>query len=155
MKFRAILLLSALAMPAAADEGMWLFNNFPADRVKEKYSFEATPAFLEHLRLSSVRIGNGSGSFVSPHGLIFTNHHIASDCISKVSSAQHDYMKSGFYAGAQSAELACPDIEANVLLSLEDVTAKVKGAGKDAAKPADALAKRNAAIAGIEKDCTE
>jgi hypothetical protein len=155
MKFRAILLLSALAMPAAADEGMWLFNNFPADRVKEKYSFEATPAFVEHLRLSSVRIGNGSGSFVSPHGLIFTNHHIASDCISKVSSAQHDYMKSGFYAGSQSAELACPDIEANVLLSLEDVTAKVKGAGKDAAKPADALAKRNAAIAGIEKDCTE
>src|SRR5689334_11782054 len=149
MKLRGILLLCCLALPVAADEGMWLFNNFPKDRVKEKYSFEVTDAFLDHLRLSSVRIGAGSGSFVSPNGLIFTNHHIASDCISKVSSAEHDYMKTGFYAAKQSDEVACPEIEANVLIKLEEVTAKVKEAGKDAAKPADALAKRNAAIAGI------
>ena len=155
MNFRCILLLCALVLPAAADEGMWLFNNFPKDRVKEKYSFDVTGAFLDHLRLASVRIGNGSGSFVSPNGLIFTNHHIASECISKVSSAQHDYMKAGFYAAAQSGELACPEIEANVLIALEEVTAKVKAAGKDAARPADALAKRNAAIAGIEKECTD
>src|SRR6476646_9478175 len=152
---RSTLLVFALALPLAADEGMCLFNAFPAAKVKEKYSFEVTDAFLNNLRLSSVRIGAGSGSFVSPNGLIFTNHHIASDCISKVANAQHDYMKSGFYAAAQSDELQCPEIEANVLIALEEVTAKVKDAGKDAAKPADAISKRNAAIVSIDKDCTE
>ncbi|HKA00270.1 MAG TPA: S46 family peptidase [Candidatus Solibacter sp.] len=155
MILRGTIILAALTLPLAADEGMWLFNNFPKDKVKEKYSFDVTDKFLEHLRVSSVRIGAGSGAFVSPNGLIFTNHHIASDCISKVSNAQHDYMKSGFYAAAQSEELQCPEIEANVLIALEEVTAKVKDAGKDAAKPADALAKRNAMIATIEKECTE
>jgi hypothetical protein len=155
MRLRGILLVCALALPLGADEGMWLFNNFPKDRVKEKYSFEAGDAFLDHLRLASVRIGSGSGSFVSPGGLILTNHHIASDCISKVSTAQHDYMKAGFYAAAQTEELQCPEIEANVLVAMEEVTAKVKDAGKDAATPADTLAKRNAAIAGIEKACTD
>jgi hypothetical protein len=155
MKFRGALLVLALALPLAADEGMWLFNAFPKDKVKEKYSFEVTDKFLDHLRLSTVRIGGGSGSFVSPHGLIFTNHHIASDCISKVSTAQHDYMKDGFYATAQSEEVPCPEIQANVLISLEEITAKVKDAGKDAAKPADALARRNAAIATIEKECSD
>ena len=155
MRLRGILLVCALALPLAADEGMWLFNNFPKDRVKEKYTFDVGDAFLDHLRLASVRMGGGSGSFVSPNGLIVTNHHIASDCISKVSSAQHDYMKNGFYAAAQSEELKCPEIEANVLLAIEEVTARVKDAAKDAAKPADALARRNGAIAGIEKACAD
>lgn len=155
MKLGGTLLLLALVLPLAADEGMWLFNGFPKDKVKEKYSFEVTDAFLEHLRLSSVRIGSGSGSFVSPHGLLFTNHHIAADCIGKVSTAQHDYLKSGFYAPSSAEELQCPDLEANVLVALEDVTVKVKDASKDAVKPADILAKRNAAIAGIEKECTD
>jgi hypothetical protein len=155
MKSRGAMLVLAFGLPLAADEGMWLFNGFPKEKVKEKYSFEVTPAFLDHLRLASVRIGAGSGSFVSPNGLIFTNHHIASDCISKVSNAQHDYMKSGFYAASSAEELQCPDLEANVLIALEEVTAKVKDAAKDAIKPADALAKRNAAIAAIEKECTE
>lgn len=155
MKLRGALLLLAFVLPLAADEGMWLFNNFPKDKVKEKYSFEVTDKFLDHLRLSSVRIGAGSGSFVSPNGLIFTNHHIAADCISKVSSAQHDYMKSGFYAGSQSEELQCPAIEANVLIALEEVSAKVKDAAKDVVKPADAIARRNAAIAAIEKECSD
>jgi hypothetical protein len=155
MKFRVAFLVFALALPLAADEGMWLFNNFPKDKVKEKYSFEVTEPFLDHLRLSSVRIGAGSGSFVSPNGLIFTNQHIAGDCVSKVSSAQHDYVKSGFYAASQAEELRCPEVEASVLVALEEVTAKVKDASKDATKPADAIARRNAAIATIEKECAE
>ena len=147
--------MCALTLPVAADEGMWLFNQFPKSLVKDKYSVEVTDEFLDHLRLSTVRVGGGSGSFVSPHGLIFTNHHVASDCIGKVSSAQHDYMKDGFSASAPADELKCPDMEANVLVALEDVTAQVKDAGKDAAKPADALARRHAAIAALEKNCIE
>lgn len=155
MKLRALLLASALVLPVAADEGMWLFNQFPKDQVKEKYNLEVTPLFLENLRLASMRIGGGSGSFVSPHGLIFTNHHVASDCISKVGSPVHDYMKDGFYADAPEQEVACPGLEANVLLRIEEVTKTVKDAAPASAKPAEALTKRNAAIAQIEKSCAE
>ena len=155
MRFPALLLAFALALPVAADEGMWLFNQFPSAQVKEKYSVDVTPQFLDNLRLASMRIGGGSGSFVSPHGLIFTNHHVASDCITKLSSAEHDYVKDGFSTGSGQTELACPDLEAKVLLRIEDVTKPVKDAAPATAKPAEALAKRNAAIAQIEKTCTE
>jgi hypothetical protein len=138
-----------------ADEGMWLFNQFPKDQVKQKYNFEVTDQLLENLRLASLRIGGGSASFVSPNGLIFTNHHVASDCISKVSSAQHDYVKDGFYAAAPREELQCPGLEANVLLDMEDITKQVKDAARDVAKAAEALQKRNAAIARLEKECGE
>jgi hypothetical protein len=155
MKLPALFLASALVLPVAADEGMWLFNQFPSAQVKEKYNFEIAPQFLDNLRLASMRIGGWSGSFVSPHGLIFTNHHVASDCIAKVSSPAHDYIKDGFSAAGGQPELACPDLEANVLLRIEDVTRQVKDAAPATARPAEALAKRNAAIAQIEKACTE
>src|SRR5450432_384082 len=100
MKFRAVV-VCALALPLMADEGMWLFNQFPKDQLKQKYNFDVTDAFLEHLRLSSLRIGGGSGSFVSPAGLIFTNHHIVATCLSKITASGHDYLKEGFYAAAQ------------------------------------------------------
>src|SRR5947199_182846 len=128
MKVRAIVLAGALVLPVLADEGMWLFNQFPRDQVKEKYSFDITGDFLDHLRLSSLRIGSGSGSFVSANGLVFTNHHVASDCILKISSREHNYVEDGFYAAARSAELPCPGLEADVLVQTDDVTAQVKGA---------------------------
>ena len=108
MRFRRLLFLCALALPAVADEGMWLFNQFPKDQVKEKYGFEVTDQFLENLRLASLRIGGGSGSFVSPNGLVFTDHRVASDCISKVNSAQHDYVKDGFYAATRRGACSVP-----------------------------------------------
>ncbi len=105
MRFRGILLVCALVLPVAADEGMWLFNQFPKALVKEKYGVEVTDEFLDHLRLSSVRIGGGSGAFVSPNGLILTNYHVASECISR--------LKDGFYAAGGVGELKCPGMEAN------------------------------------------
>jgi len=65
MRFRRLLFLCALALPAVADEGMWLFNQFPKDQVKEKYGFEVADQFLENLRLASLRIGGGSGSLLA------------------------------------------------------------------------------------------
>lgn len=154
MPVRNLALVCVLAAPLVADEGMWLFNQFPKDIVKQKYAFDVGSTFLDNLRLASMRIGGGSGSFVSPNGLIFTNHHVASDCIAKLGSTRHDYMKDGFTATTEAAELACPDLEANVLVALEDVSKQVKDASAGA-KPADALEKRNAAIATIEKSCAE
>ncbi len=134
---------------------MWLFNQFPKDQVKQKYEFDVTDAFLAKLQFASMRIGGGSGSFVSPDGLIFTNHHVASDCIAKLSSPAHDYMKTGFYAASREQELKCPDLESNVLLSTQDVTAQVEEPAKDEDTASDTLQKRNAAIARIEKICAE
>ena len=154
MKFRGLLLAFALALPLAADEGMWLFNQFPKDKVKEKYEFDVTDAFLDHLRLATLRIGAaGTGSFVSPTGLILTNQRQVADCLK--AAAGHDYLKDGFYAATPADELACPGIEAAVTVAMEDVTKQVKEAVKDGMKPAEALVKRNAAIAAIEKSCAE
>ena len=130
MRLRGPVLLCALAPLAAADEGIWFSNSFPAAQVQEKYKFEVTPAFLEHLRLSTVRIGVGDGSFVSSNGFLLTSHHIASDCI-----AAYRHVQEGFYAPSTGAELPCPDLQADVLVALDDVTARVKGASKRPPSP--------------------
>jgi hypothetical protein len=144
----------ALAGLLTADEGMWLFDQFPRQTVAQKYGFQVTDPFLDHMRLSSVRFNNGgSGSFISPSGLLFTNHHVGSDCIQKLSSAEHDYMGKGFYAAAQADEKKCPDLEVNILLKTEDVTAKVNEAVKEGMPTAEANRLRKIAMTKLEKEC--
>ncbi|HXN48778.1 MAG TPA: S46 family peptidase [Bryobacteraceae bacterium] len=151
----AAVVATAPAFLARADEGLWLFNNFPKEMVASKYHFQVSDAFLNHLQLASVRFNNGgSGSFVSEHGLLFTNHHVGLDCIQKLSTSDHDYTANGFFAVNHAAEAQCPDLEVNVLLRIRDVTAEVKGAAKDAANPAEANKQRKAAMSQIEKACT-
>jgi hypothetical protein len=165
MKIPGVLLVCALALPMAADEGMWLFNQFPKDQVKKTYSFEVTDQFLENLRLGSLHIGGNSGSLVSANGLILTDRSAVSDCVAKLNSAQHDYVKDGFYAATQADELPCPGLEANILVNLEDISSQVKEPVKElpkTAKPAEiekanaaALQKRNTTIARLEKECAD
>src|SRR5258707_12352169 len=91
-------MLVATAISSQADEGMWLFNNPPLKQLKEKYQFEPSPQWLEHLQKSSVRFNSGGGgSFVSPTGLCITNHHFGADALQKTSTRQHNYLKEGFY----------------------------------------------------------
>src|SRR4026208_1574480 len=136
-----IIFVCLLALPSFAEEGLWPYNQFPKDTVKQKYSFDVDAGFLDHLRLASVKIGGGSASFVSPNGLLLTNRHLAGACL-----AQHDYFRDGFQASNQSAELRCPGLNADVLLKIDDVSEKVRAAGQS-------LQQRNAAIAAIEKNC--
>lgn len=139
---------------ARADEGMWLFNRFPVEQVAKRHRFTATPTFIEQLQKSAVRFNNGgTGSFVSAEGLLFTNHHVGADCIQKLSSAEADYMKTGFLANSRADEKRCPDLEVNVLLEIEDVTAKVAGAAPEGAGDAEANRLRKAAMSEIEKAC--
>jgi hypothetical protein len=148
------LILMLATSLALADEGMWLYNNFPKDRVEKQYGFLPTQEWLDHLRLSSVRFNNGgSGSFVSADGLAFTNHHVGADCIGKLATSGADYMKTGFYAKTQAEEAKCPDLELNVLMSIEDVTAKVKGGATAAMSTADAGQAQRSAMSAIEKEC--
>ena len=139
---------------AAADEGMWLYNQAPKDKIKTKYGFELTQEWLDHVRLSSVRFNNGgSGSFVSANGLTFTNHHVGAGCVQQLSSEGHDYIKTGFYAKTQAEEAKCPNLELNELVGIEDVTDKVNAGVKPEMSVADAGQAQRAAMSQIEKDC--
>jgi len=139
-----------------ADEGMWTFDNPPLKQLKERYGFQPTREWLDHLRLSSVRFNDGgSGSFVSPRGLVLTNHHVALGQLQKVSSPAKDYVKDGFFARTEAEELKCPDLEVNVLVAMEDVTPRVRSAVKPGMNDEAALKARKAETAKIEKESLE
>jgi hypothetical protein len=149
-------LLMAVAPAIHAEEGMWTFDNPPLKLLAAKYNFHPTQAWLDHLRLASVRLNDGgSGSFVSPNGLLLTNHHVARGQLQKNSSAAHDYLRDGFYAATQAEEMKSADLEVNVLVSMQDVTGRVQGAAKGIADEAKALKAREAEIAAIEKESKE
>src|ERR1044071_5798754 len=118
-------LIATAHLTAHADEGMWLFNDPPRKLLKERYQFDVTDAWLEHVQKSSVRFNSGgSGSFVSEDGLIMSNHHVGADALQKLSDKDHDYMRDGFQARGLEGEKPCTDLELNVLMSIEDVTDK-------------------------------
>jgi hypothetical protein len=132
---------------------MWTFDNPPLKELKDKYNFTPTQQWLDHIRLSSVRFNDGgSGSFVSPKGLVITNHHVALGQLQKVSTPQKDYVKDGFHAKTQADELKCPDLELNVLVSMENVTARVQGAVKAGMTQKQGLDARKAEQAKIQKE---
>ena len=140
---------------SALDEGMWTFNNVPRADIKKKYGFEVTDEWLKKVQLASVRFNNGgSGSFVSPNGLVLTNYHIVEDIVGELSSAEKDYAKEGFVARSQADELKAPNLELNVLMSIEDITDRVNGVVKAGTSAADANAARRAEITKIESEST-
>jgi hypothetical protein len=145
-------LVGAIA-PASADEGMWLFNALPKQQLKTKHQFEPTQAWLDHVMLSSVRFNTGgSASFVSSNGLVLTNHHVASDTLFKLSTAEKNYNENGFLATKLEDEIPATDLELNQLISIEDVTDRVNASVKDSMTLADASKARQATMAQIEKE---
>src|ERR1039458_9743379 len=142
----ALLFLQNFAV--RADEGMWLFNQPPRQLLRERYQFDATDAWLEHLQKSSVRFNSGgSGSFVSADGLLISNHHVAADALQKLSTQEKNYLRDGFYARTPVEELKCVDLELNVLQAIEDVTARVNAAVPKGATADEAFKARRKVIA--------
>jgi V8-like Glu-specific endopeptidase len=138
---------------AHADEGMWTFDNFPADKMTAQYGWSPDKAWLDHVRLSSIRLAQGcSASLVSPNGLVMTNHHCARGCIGALSDAKHDYVAHGFTAALATDEKRCPEIEANQLTEISDVTKTIQDAtaGKSGQEFNEA---ERAAIAIVQKSC--
>ncbi len=151
-----VALLCSLAAFSAADEGMWLFNKAPKDQIKKDHNFTVTQPWLDHLRLGSVRFNNGgSGSFVSEDGLAFTNHHVGRVCLQQLSTEKKDYIKDGFYAKTQADEGKCPDLELNVLVDIQDVTADVQGAATSTMTDAEGAQAQRQKMSAIEKECSE
>jgi len=124
---RLLILMMALtaAAPALADEGMWTFDNFPAASVQKIYGTAIDTAWLDHVRLSTIRLSNCTASFVSPDGLILTNHHCVESCLAELSSKDNALIDLGYLAPSRTAERRCSTQLADVLVGMEDVTAKV------------------------------
>lgn len=152
--FALLLTVLLCTTGAFADEGMWLYNAFPSARVKERYKFNVTQHFLDHLRLSSVRMG-ASASFVSPDGLVFTNHHVGAGCVHNLSTPTRDYLKDGFYAPTRNQEPPCPGIEVQNLLDIRDITKEVQGAVSPKMTNAEARSAQLAAISALEGQCSD
>jgi hypothetical protein len=151
--FLALFSFQMLNVAALADEGMWTFNNVPRAEIKKKYGFEITDEWLKKVQMASVRFNNGgSGSFVSPNGLVLTNYHIVEDIVGEVSTPEKDLAKEGFLARTRADEIKAPSLELNVLMSIEDVTARVMGAVKAGSTDAEAFAARRAETSAIEAE---
>src|SRR5207244_8418266 len=128
-------------------------NNVPRAEIKKKYGFDVTDEWLRKVQLASVRFNSGgSGSFVSPNGLVLTNYHIVEDIVNDVSTPQKDLAKEGFVARTPAEEIKAPSLELNVLMSIEDVTARVNGAVKSGMSDAQAFAARRAENEDIEAE---
>jgi hypothetical protein len=137
----------------SADEGMWLLNHPPREQLEKAYGFDLTDAWLKRAQLASVRFSNGgSGGFVSAEGLVVTNHHVGADSLQKLSPKDKDYYRDGVYARSRTEELKCPDLELNVLQSIEDVTARIQNAVPAGMPASQASAARRSALAAIEKE---
>lgn len=153
-RLAVVLAVAALSAAAAiADEGMWTFDNFPKDIVAKKYGVDVSEEMLDRLQRAVVRLETGcTGSFVSPDGLVLTNHHCVSTCLADNSTAQRDLLANGFNAKARENEIRCQGAQASVLMETEDVTGKVTSALAGVAD-ADRARTRNQTLTELESTC--
>ncbi|MEL6907979.1 MAG: S46 family peptidase, partial [Planctomycetota bacterium] len=147
----ALLSLSTAPL-VAVDEGMWTFDNPPVQKIAATYGVELTADWLDHVQKSCCRVSTGgSGSIVSSNGLVMTNHHVASDILDRLSTAERNLLEQGFWAPTLEDEIACPDVHLDVLWQIRDVTDRVNGAA-DGLDSAEAGAARRAEMTAIEDE---
>ena len=133
MTAAASALLVLLCSSANADEGMWTFHGFPFDKANSALKTRLDQAWLDRVRLATVRLSNCTASFVSGNGLMLTNHHCVESCLAELSSKEKSLVEDGFLATKPAEERKCQTQVADVLVGMEDITARIGAAiaGKD------------------------
>lgn len=135
---------------------MWTFENPPLDYWKSAHGFTATREWLEHVRLSSVRYGEScSASFVSPEGLVMTNHHCARECVESISNQGTDHVVRGFYAATRAEEKLCPELYLDQLIEIENVTARMHALARPGASATAIMEAQEAEVERIQEECQE
>jgi hypothetical protein len=153
---RGLLLIAIIAVsfPSFANEGMWTFDNFPSETVKQSFGVDITPAWLDHVRLSTLRLPNCTASFVSSEGLILTNHHCIESCLAELSSMEKSLLELGFSADTRKHELRCPSQYADVLMGTENITDAVLKA-ESGLNDAAANTTRKKLLTSLEQACEQ
>ena len=153
MKLKLLLGLMLAPMAAGAAEGMWTFDNPPTEKMKKEIGWAPDAAWLQHTMQSSARLAFGcSGSFVSPNGLVLSNHHCAAECVEQLSNDKKDFMATGFLAATVADEQKCPAMEVNRLEKIIDVTDAMHKATDGLSGEAFTKA-QNAETAKLSQDC--
>ncbi len=143
------------AVSVYADEGMWTLDNFPSETVQAKYGVEIDDEWLRRVQVSTTRLEGGcTGSFVSPNGLVLTNHHCARTCISQLSTAEEDLLANGFLANSHEEERRCQSEQLSVLMEYEDITDQVLAATEGKSEQ-DANVARKQVLTNLEQACEE
>jgi hypothetical protein len=153
---RGFLLLAACAasLSAMANEGMWTFENFPSTAVRRTFGADITPAWLDHVRLATLRLTNCTASFVSREGLILTNHHCIESCLAELSSKEKSLLELGFHALTRNEEQRCPAQHADVLVGTENITEAVLKADAGLSDAAGNTARKKL-LTSLEQACEQ
>ncbi len=153
MTKRLLVLLSLFLSPVAfAGEGMWTFDNLPREALQAGFKFTPEPAWVDHVMKASASLGGCSASFISPDGLVLTNHHCVAGCLQQISSAKKNYLLDGLLARKHEEEIQCPALEISRLEQITDVTKEVNAATKGLSGEAYKKA-QNAITAKLSNDC--
>jgi hypothetical protein len=156
MLFKRFFFCVFVACSLAAEEGMWTFNNLPLNQIERDYEIKLEPSWIEHVQKSCLRVSlGGSASFVSPQGLVLTNHHVGAKAIYHLSTENRDLMESAFLAKSFDEELKCPNMYVDQLISIRDVTDEVNRVAQESLSAAEREAKRKSAIAEIKQRAKE
>lgn len=142
------------AAPAAyAEEGMWTFDNFPADRMRAEMGWAPDQAWLDRAMVGAARLPGCSASNVSGAGLVLTNHHCVLSCVTALSTTDANYIEHGFMVQTREEEVRCPSMSVDVLTSIDDVTSNIETATAGVVAEGFARA-RDAEIARLTGECT-
>ncbi len=155
---KRLLILVVCLMAAGvivADEGMWTLDNFPSETVRAKYGVDIDDAWLERVQLATTRLEGGcTGSFVSPNGLVLTNHHCARSCVAELSTATDDLLENGFLAKTPEQERQCQSEQLSVLMDYQDITNEVLAATEGKSEQ-EANVARKQTLTRLEQACEE
>jgi hypothetical protein len=146
---------SSTEYPGLETGKMWTFDAPPLDYWARRYDFRPSQQWLDHARLSAVRIPGCTASFVSPDGLIMSNHHCARECADAVTRPGEDFLANGFYAASRAEERACPDFTVDQLVGITDVTTEVSAAVPPGADADRAAALRDQAMQRLQDRCDQ
>lgn len=118
-----------LSDAARAEEGMWTFDNFPIAQANRTLGTNIDQAWLDRVRLSSVKFGGCSAGLVSGEGLVLTNNHCVATCVANLSTQAVNYAETGFTPRTREEELQCPGGSAEILTEIVDVTGRMHAVG--------------------------